>query len=81
MSISGKKKPTAKDFDRAFENGEVTQHLDLKTLKASHPIQRINVDMPKDMLQKVDREAVRIGVPRTSLLKMWIDERLHQLPV
>lgn len=54
--------------------------MDRKTLKVHHPVQRINVDIPKGMLQRVDQEAVRIGVPRTSLLKMWIAERLHQLP-
>ena len=79
MRILARKKMTAREFDQAFEKGDVAEHLDLKTLKASHPVQRINVDIPKDMLQKVDREAIRIGVPRTSLLKMWIDERLHHL--
>ena len=79
MSTSDKKKVTAKEFDQVFEKGDVLEHLDLKTLKAYHPVQRINVDIPKDMLHKVDQEAVRIGVPRTSLLKMWIAERLQHL--
>ena len=79
MKISAKKKSMAKEFDRTFEKEDVSGLLDLKTLKANHPVQRINVDIPKDMLQKVDQEAVRIGVPRTSLLKMWIADRLHQL--
>ena len=79
MSTSAKKKIKAKDFDQAFEHGEVMEHLDLRSLKAQHPVHRINVDMPQDMLHKVDQEAARIGVPRTSLLKIWIAERLNHL--
>ena len=79
MKKSSKKKITAKEFDEAFEKGDVTEYLDLKSLKVHHPVQRINVDIPKEMLQKVDQEAVRIGVPRTSLLKMWIAERLQHI--
>ena len=79
MNTSSRKKLTAKEFDHAFEKGGALEHLDLKTLKSHYPVQRINVDIPKGMLQKVDQEAVRIGVPRTSLLKMWIAERLHHL--
>ena len=80
MSISGKKKLKASEFDQAFEKGEVTEHLDLKTVKVRDAVQRINVDIPKEILEKVDQEATRIGVPRTSLLKLWIAERIDRLP-
>ena len=79
MSTSNKKKLRAGEFDRAFEEGEVTEHLDFKTLKTRHPVQRVNVDVPQEILEKVDQEASRIGVPRTSLLKLWISERVDQL--
>ena len=79
MNSSHKNKMTAKEFDKAFEKGDVTEYLDLKTIKAHHPIHRINVEIPKEMLQKVDQEAARIGVPRTSLLKMWLADRLQRL--
>ena len=70
----------AKDFDEAFDRGDdLTPYLDLKSAKVLHPVQRINVDIPKEMLQDVDQEAARIGVPRTSLVKMWIAERLDHL--
>ncbi len=81
MSESKKKKKiTAKEFDDRFDRGEdMMAYVDLNTIKLNHPIQRINVDIPKEMLQKVDTEAARIGVPRTSLIKMWIAEHIRQL--
>lgn len=79
MSEFTKKKIKAREFDDAFEKGDVTEFLDLKKIKAHHPVQRINVDIPQEMLRNVDEEAARIGVPRTSLIKMWISERLDRL--
>ncbi|MBI3333063.1 MAG: ribbon-helix-helix protein, CopG family [Candidatus Omnitrophica bacterium] len=70
----------AEEFDRAFEKGkDLIPYLDLHSAKAQHPTRRINVDVPKDLLEKVDREAARIGVPRTSLIKIWIAEKLDRL--
>ncbi len=46
---------------------------------ADLPIHRINVDIPKGLLDQVDREAERVGVPRTSLIKIWIAERLEKV--
>ena len=75
-----KKIISAKQFDQEFDKGhEVTKYMDLKSIKVHYPVQRINVDIPKEMLQKVDHEAARVGVPRTSLLKIWIAERLQHL--
>lgn len=79
MKLS-KKAVKAKEFDEAFDRGEdVTSSLDLRTAKVRQPIQRINVDIPKGLLDRVDREAERVGVPRTSLIKIWIAERLEKV--
>lgn len=69
-------KVKAADFDKAFEEGDVSRFLDKSKRKTYNTIQRINVDIPKEMLHNVDQEAARIGVPRTSLIKMWIADRL-----
>ncbi len=74
-----RKKIKASEFDRAFEEGDVTKHLDMKTAKVYHPVQRINIDIPRKILEKVDYEASRVGVPRTSLIKMWISECIDRL--
>lgn len=74
------KKLSASQFDKDFDQGkDMSKYVDLKSMKAHYPVQRINVDMPKDILQKMDQEAARIGVTRTSLFKMWIAEHLDHL--
>lgn len=74
------KKISAKEFDELFDRGgDVTPYLDLKKAKFQSPIQRINIDIPQEILQKVDREAERVGVPRTSLLKLWIAQHADRL--
>lgn len=71
---------SAKEFDEKFDKGEdLTPYLDMDNVKVNYPAHRINIDMTKDMLQKVDAEADKIGVPRTSLIKMWIADRLRQM--
>lgn len=70
----------AKDFDRAFEEGnDLTRQLDLS--KARRPEQeqkRVNVDFPLWMIHQLDKEAKRLGVPRQSIIKVWVAERLKQ---
>ncbi len=78
MSISKKKTIKASDFDEAFEKGDVTEHLNLKSAKALYPVQRISIDFPKNILEEVDIEAFKIGVTRSSLIKMWVAQQLSQ---
>ena len=70
----------AKDFDKKFDEGKsVIKHLDLS--KARRPAQeqkRVNVDFPLWMIHSLDKEAKRLGVPRQSIIKIWIAERLQQ---
>ena len=68
----------AKDLDKMFDDGkDVTKYLDLS--KAKRPEQeqkRVNVDFPIWMIHTLDKEAHRLGVPRQSIIKVWIAERL-----
>jgi hypothetical protein len=68
----------AREFDRAFEAGEdVEGTIDWE--KARRPnveARRVNVDFPAWVVEKLDREAQRLGVTRQSLIKTWIAERL-----
>ena len=73
------KKIKASEFDQAFEKGSIEKHLDFKTVKVQDSVHRINIDIPHEILQKVDREAERVGVPRTSLIKVWIAEQVDRL--
>ena len=73
------RKLSATEFDRAFERGEGFEALDLETATVRAPTQRINIDVPKHLLHQIDNEANRIGVPRTSVIKLWISEKLNEL--
>ena len=68
----------AEEFDRRFDAGEdVTGQLDLSSARRPDEEQRrVNVDFPAWMIHGLDREARRLGVPRQSLIKVWIAERL-----
>lgn len=69
----------ARDFDKKFDAGEdVTRHLDLaKARRLGHEQKRVNVDFPVWMIESLDREASRLGVPRQSLIKMLIARHLE----
>lgn len=72
------KKVQASDFDDVFEKGDVTSHLDIKSAKARFPTQRISIDFPKNIIEGIDIEAAKIGVTRTSLIKIWVAEHLSE---
>ena len=70
----------AKELDEKFDAGEdVSQYLNIS--KARRPQQdqkRVNVDFPVWMIQQLDKEARRLGVPRQSIIKVWVAERLQK---
>ena len=69
----------AGNFDKKFDEGEnITKYLDLsRATKPGLEQKRVNVDFPVWMIHRLDREARRLGVPRQSLIKIWIAERLE----
>lgn len=69
----------AKEFDRKFDKGEdVSKHLDLSRARRPEQEQkRVNVDFPIWMIHSLDKEAKRLGVPRQSIIKIWVAERLE----
>ncbi|PIP39162.1 MAG: CopG family transcriptional regulator [Desulfobacterales bacterium CG23_combo_of_CG06-09_8_20_14_all_51_8] len=70
----------AKAFDKKFDDNEdISQYLDVS--KAKRPQQeqkRVNVDFPLWMIRELDKEAKRLGVPRQSIIKVWVAERLEK---
>ena len=76
MNTSKTKTIKAADFDSDFDDGDITEHLDLKSAKARYPVQRVSIDFPKTVLEEVDIAAAKIGVTRTSLIKMWVAQHL-----
>ena len=70
----------AKEFDKKFDAGEdITKYLDLlKAKRPGHEQKSVNVDFPVWMIESLDREASRLGVPRQSLIKMLIARHLDK---
>ena len=68
----------ARDFDRRFDSGEdVVRFLKLAgSRRPGQSVRRVNVDFPQWMIESLDKEARRLGVPRQSIIKVWVAERL-----
>ena len=71
----------AKDLEKKFDAGEdITKHLDIaRARRPEHEQRRVNVDFPVWMIQSLDKEAQRLGVPRQSLIKMLIAEHIEKV--
>ena len=67
----------ASEFDKKFDEGvDISKHLDItKAKRPGREQKRVNVDFPLWMIQLLDKEAKRLGVPRQSIIKVWVAER------
>lgn len=68
----------AKEFDKRFDEGkDISKYLSVsKARRPEHEQKRVNVDFPIWMINLLDKEAKRLGVPRQSVIKIWVAERL-----
>jgi len=71
----------ASDFDKEFdENKNIYRYLDIYKARRPGQVQkRVNVDFPLWMINLLDKEAKRLGVPRQSIIKVWVAERLEKV--
>ena len=71
----------ADDFEKKFnENKNIIEYLDLsKSKRPSQQQKRVHVDFPLWMVEQLDKEAKRLGVPRQSIIKVWVAERLEKV--
>ena len=68
------KEITTEEFDRKFDAGEdISDYIDWGSA-----IKRVNVDFPMWMIEIMDNQAKRLGIPRQALIKVWIDERINR---
>lgn len=69
----------ARDLEKKFDTGgDITKYLDMtKARRPGQEQKRVNVDFPAWMIQSLDREARRLGVPRQSLIKVLIAQHLE----
>jgi hypothetical protein len=70
----------ARDIEKKFDDGkDISEYLEMS--KAKRPCKeykRVNVDFPLWMIYLLDKEARRLGVPRQSIIKVWVAERLDK---
>ena len=71
---------TAKELDEKFDNGEdVSEYFDFSKARRLNELpQRVNIDFPRWVVNRLDKEARRIGVSRQALVKMWIAEKFEK---
>ena len=71
----------AREFDKKFdESKDISKYLDVSNVRRPGQEQkRVNVDFPLWMVNLLDKEAKRLGVPRQSIIKVWIAERLEKV--
>lgn len=69
----------ASEFDARFDAGDdVNDALDFERARRPNlEARRVNVDFPAWVVEKLDRQAKRLGVTRQSLIKMWIAQKLE----
>ncbi len=69
------------EFEKKFEeNKDISKYLDIsKVRKPGQEQKRVNVDFPLWMIDSLDKEAKRLGVPRQSIIKVWIAERIKKV--
>jgi hypothetical protein len=72
---------TTKEFDEKFDNGEdISEYVDFsKARHVNETPQRVNIDFPRWVVDRLDRESRRLGVSRQALVKLWIAERLEKV--
>lgn len=69
---------TTDELDQQFDDGEsIIFHMDLSKAKRPNLEQkRVNLDLPVWMIEKLDKEAKRLGVARQAIMKMFLAEKL-----
>jgi hypothetical protein len=74
---NNKKKLSAKEFDEKFDdNIDVSEYLNFEEAVV---VKRINLDLPKWLLDALDREALRLNVSRQAIIKMWLSDRINKV--
>ena len=73
-----KQKTTAQNLETRFDAGkDVLDYFDTaKATRRNHARARVNVDLPKWMINRIDRVAGRNGIPRQAVIKTWLADKL-----
>lgn len=75
-----KQQTTAQNLESRFDAGEeVLDYFDAtKAVRINHAKARVNLDLPKWMIQRIDRVAGRNGLARQSQIKAWLADKIKE---
>ncbi len=74
-----KNKKSAKSIDEKFDSGDdVLEFFDTTAVDRPNQSHRINLELPQWMLQLLDIESARLGVPRQAIIKFILDEKFKK---
>jgi len=77
MKKSNKTQISSKELDKKFDEcKDVTKYMDFRK---AITVRRINLDIPKWLLDVLDREALKLNVSRQAIIKMWLAEKVKLL--
>ena len=84
--MSVKKTASAGDLDRKFESGEnMADYFDWSSarrprqeVEGAREVERVDLDLPKALVAKLEEAAKQRGVTREGLIEMWINERVDK---
>jgi hypothetical protein len=75
--IKNKKQLASKEFDKKFDDNKDVSHF--LNFKEAVVVKRVNLDIPKWILDILDREALKLNISRQSIIKMWLSEKIDKL--
>ncbi|WP_055426832.1 type II toxin-antitoxin system BrnA family antitoxin [Bifidobacterium aesculapii] len=71
----------AADIDRKFDDGEdVMGYFDMSraVVEDVSTTRKVNLTVPKWMVERLDSEAEHLAVSRNALVNMWLAERIKR---
>ena len=80
MSKQRGKHEMTEDIEAIAERAERGEDVSAYFTNQHVAKQRVNIDFPLGLLQRIDAECQRVGVTRQAWIKMVCDERLSQMP-
>lgn len=80
MSKQRGKHGTTEDIEAIAERAERGEDVSAYFTNQHVAKQRVNIDFPLGLLQRIDAECHRVGVTRQAWITMVCDERLRQTP-
>lgn len=74
-------KITAKEFDELFDSGaDISEFVDYnKAIRPNLAQKKVDLDLPVWMIEKLDKEASRLGVVRQAIIKMFLAQNLEKI--